>query len=341
MLDPSAGPASPTTRAAPRAGEVKLGSAPAYVALAVKDVTVRSRSGGKGDIVAVFPQALPWGSPTPFLISEARRTAAGDTYLKVLLPRRPNGSSGWVQRDQVRIKPVTHEVVVDLSSRTASLLRNRRKVRSFRVGVGTAGTPTPTGRFYVTVKLRPPQISAAPTAPGRWGCPATPRSTRPSAPATARSPCTGPTSRRAARPAGVQRVRAHGQRDHQPPGRDAAPWHPGHDPGMTPLRLKAVVKGEVQGVGFRWAVQRQAGQLGLTGYAENLPDGTVRVEAEGDPDRLDQLEAFLHQGPRWAEVASLDSERVPATGEFHRFEARVRRRFRLDGLAWRLHTDVL
>jgi acylphosphatase len=87
-------------------------------------------------------------------------------------------------------------------------------------------------------------------------------------------------------------------------------------------RLKAVIRGEVQGVGFRWSVQRQAGQLGLTGYAENLPDGSVRVEAEGDPDRLDQLEAFLRQGPRWAEVASLDSQRVPATGEFHQFEAR-------------------
>ena len=87
-------------------------------------------------------------------------------------------------------------------------------------------------------------------------------------------------------------------------------------------RLKAVVKGEVQGVGFRWAVQRQAGQLGLTGYAENLPDGSVRVEAEGDPDRLDQLEAFLHQGPQWAEVAAVDSQRQSATGEFHRFEAR-------------------
>jgi acylphosphatase len=87
-------------------------------------------------------------------------------------------------------------------------------------------------------------------------------------------------------------------------------------------RLKAVVKGEVQGVGFRWAVQRQAGRLGLTGYAENLPDGSVRVEAEGDPDRLDQLEAFLHQGPQWAEVAAVDSQRQSATGEFHRFEAR-------------------
>jgi lipoprotein-anchoring transpeptidase ErfK/SrfK len=166
-LDPAAGPAAPTTatRATPKAGEVRLGDAPAYVALAVQDVTVRSRP-RSGEVIAVFPQELPWGSPTPFLISEARRTAAGDTWLKVLLPRRPNGSSGWVRRDQVRIRPITREVVVDLSSRTASLLEDRHKVRSFRVGVGTAGTPTPTGRFYVTVKLRPPQISAA--AYGAW-----------------------------------------------------------------------------------------------------------------------------------------------------------------------------
>jgi acylphosphatase len=91
---------------------------------------------------------------------------------------------------------------------------------------------------------------------------------------------------------------------------------------MTAQRLRAVVKGEVQGVGFRWAVQRQAGELGLTGYAENLPDGSVRVEAEGDPARLDQLEAFLRQGPRWAEVDSVTSDRVPATGEFRGFTPR-------------------
>jgi acylphosphatase len=91
---------------------------------------------------------------------------------------------------------------------------------------------------------------------------------------------------------------------------------------MGDMRLKAVVKGEVQGVGFRWSVQRQAGELGLTGYAENLPDGSVRVEAEGDPARLDLLEAYLRQGPRWAEVESLDVQRAPATGEFRGFSAR-------------------
>ena len=91
---------------------------------------------------------------------------------------------------------------------------------------------------------------------------------------------------------------------------------------MSAQRLRAVVKGEVQGVGFRWSVQRQAGELGLTGYVENLPDGSVRVEAEGDADRLDQLEAYLRQGPRWAEVESLDIQRAPATGEFRGFSAR-------------------
>jgi lipoprotein-anchoring transpeptidase ErfK/SrfK len=166
--EPAATPtttATPTTRPAPKPGVVRLGDAPAYVALAVKDVTVLSRP-RSGDVVAVFPANLPWGSPTPFLIREARRTAAGDTWLRVLLPRRPNGSSGWVRRDQVRIKPVSAAVEVDLSSRTASLLRDHQRVRTWRVGVGTAATPTPTGTFYVTVKLRPPQISGA--AYGAW-----------------------------------------------------------------------------------------------------------------------------------------------------------------------------
>jgi acylphosphatase len=92
--------------------------------------------------------------------------------------------------------------------------------------------------------------------------------------------------------------------------------------GEGPLRLRALVRGEVQGVGYRWAVQRQAHRLGLTGYAENLPDGSVRVEAEGAPALLDELEAFLRGGTRFAEVERLVSERVAATGEFHGFATR-------------------
>ncbi|HYN16561.1 MAG TPA: L,D-transpeptidase, partial [Actinomycetes bacterium] len=126
--------------------------------VAATDVTVFDRPGGDG-VVAVFPAKLPWGSPTPFLVRRAHRDDAGVTWLSVYLPSRPNGSSGWVRRDQVRLRPVAYEVQVDLSSRTARLLRDGRTERSWPVGIGQSNTPTPTGRFYITVKLRPPQIS--------------------------------------------------------------------------------------------------------------------------------------------------------------------------------------
>jgi lipoprotein-anchoring transpeptidase ErfK/SrfK len=156
--------AAPTTRPAPKAGPVRLGGAPAYAALATTDVTVRSRPRG-GEVVGLFPRTTPWGSPTPFLVEGARRNVTGETWLKVLVPRRPNESTGWVRRDQVRLQPVDHEVEVSLSGRTVRLLRDGREVGTWPAGVGRSYTPTPTGRFFVTVKLRPPQIS---TVYGAW-----------------------------------------------------------------------------------------------------------------------------------------------------------------------------
>ncbi|HEU4544614.1 MAG TPA: acylphosphatase [Jiangellaceae bacterium] len=54
-------------------------------------------------------------------------------------------------------------------------------------------------------------------------------------------------------------------------------------------RVVARVKGRVQGVGFRWFVQRIAGELGLSGSATNLPDGSVEVVAEGPRQTCDKL----------------------------------------------------
>jgi len=85
------------------------------------------------------------------------------------------------------------------------------------------------------------------------------------------------------------------------------------------LRLTAVIQGTVQGVGFRWAIRARANELRLTGYAANRANGTVEVQAEGDPSDLDALERFLRSGPRGAEVTQVDVRRGPATGEFSRF----------------------
>jgi len=160
------GPATPSSTlvaagsARPQPGRVRLGDGAAYVAVATSDLTAHATPVDRSRIVGQFPQASPWGSPTPFLVRQAYRDAAGELWLKVLLPRRPNGSLGWIRGDRVRLRPVAFELEVDLSARTVRLLRNGRTLGGWPVGIGRAATPTPTGRFFVTVKLRPPQISA-------------------------------------------------------------------------------------------------------------------------------------------------------------------------------------
>ena len=69
---------------------------------------------------------------------------------------------------------------------------------------------------------------------------------------------------------------------------------------------KWVVHGRVQGVGYRWFVQKHAGELGLSGYARNLDDGTVLVHATGPEEQLNRLAGHLHQGPPGSEVRGVD-----------------------------------
>ena len=69
---------------------------------------------------------------------------------------------------------------------------------------------------------------------------------------------------------------------------------------------RALVSGKVQGVWYRGSTQRQANELGITGWAKNLPDGRVEVLMCGDEQSLAQLEAWLHQGPPMARVDSVD-----------------------------------
>ncbi len=70
--------------------------------------------------------------------------------------------------------------------------------------------------------------------------------------------------------------------------------------------LIATVHGVVQGVGYRYFVQRQARTMGLTGYVENQADGTVKVVAQGEWRLLERLLEKLKQGPRLAEVTEID-----------------------------------
>jgi DNA ligase D-like protein (predicted 3'-phosphoesterase) len=78
--------------------------------------------------------------------------------------------------------------------------------------------------------------------------------------------------------------------------------------------IRVVVRGDVQGVGFRDASVRRARRLGVTGWVRNGADGSVQVHAEGPRGALDALVAFLHDGPPLARVAGVETERVALEG---------------------------
>jgi acylphosphatase len=80
-----------------------------------------------------------------------------------------------------------------------------------------------------------------------------------------------------------------------------------------------VVTGRVQGVGYRYFVLQEATRLGLTGFARNLPDGSVEVVAEGPAAALETLRGLLLDGPSFARVENVSALDVPARDEtgFH------------------------
>lgn len=71
------------------------------------------------------------------------------------------------------------------------------------------------------------------------------------------------------------------------------------------------VRGRVQGVGFRWFVERCAVELGVRGYTRNLDDGSVEVYAIGAPHKLAEMNARLRVGPRLADVWGVEETEAP------------------------------
>ena len=82
-----------------------------------------------------------------------------------------------------------------------------------------------------------------------------------------------------------------------------------------------IVRGRVQGVGYRYFVLREAAALGVSGFARNLADGTVEVIAEASDDVLELFEDRLRQGPSFASVKALDRSEVATRGD-HGFHIR-------------------
>ena len=78
---------------------------------------------------------------------------------------------------------------------------------------------------------------------------------------------------------------------------------------------KFVVRGRVQGVGFRWFVEREARMLGISGWVRNNSDGSVEVLASGSRDQISGLRSRLQQGPRASRVDNVqEADAKPVAG---------------------------
>ena len=72
-----------------------------------------------------------------------------------------------------------------------------------------------------------------------------------------------------------------------------------------------LIKGRVQGVGFRYATARKAEQLSLCGWVKNLPSGNVEAVAQGDRVSVEEFERWLWRGPKYSRVRSVESIPCP------------------------------
>jgi lipoprotein-anchoring transpeptidase ErfK/SrfK len=107
---------------------------------------------GDASPTQTLPATTAFGSDRALLVGDTA-TIGDDGWLQVELPTRPNGSTGWVHRDQVDLTTVDEAVTIDLAARTLTLSRSGEVVLTTPVAVGTDQNPTPTGAFYVIDKL--------------------------------------------------------------------------------------------------------------------------------------------------------------------------------------------
>lgn len=85
-------------------------------------------------------------------------------------------------------------------------------------------------------------------------------------------------------------------------------------------RLRASVRGRVQGVGFRAFALREARRLGLRGWVRNEPDGTVTTLAEGEDRAVESYLTWLGHGPPSSRVTAVEPEWLQPVGDLASFE---------------------
>jgi acylphosphatase len=88
---------------------------------------------------------------------------------------------------------------------------------------------------------------------------------------------------------------------------------------MAKVAWKFLIRGEVQGVGYRFFAQRAAARHQVLGHVRNCPDGSVEVVAEGPSSAVEEFKKDLATGPQWSRVEQVEEINLEPTGQYASF----------------------
>lgn len=130
-----------------------------HVARLITRVGVYKEPGALTAGKAIAPWIASTGNPVVLPVLERVVDPTGAGWLRVLLPSRPNGSSGWIRESNTVVSTDTTRVVISLKRHTLTVYRKGHRIKRIGVALGAASTPTPKGDFAIYQKVREPYIS--------------------------------------------------------------------------------------------------------------------------------------------------------------------------------------
>jgi lipoprotein-anchoring transpeptidase ErfK/SrfK len=157
--DGAAPPTSATDRSTSAVGPARSAQPSIVAEATVAEITARTDASEEAEAVAVLDNPRPSGAPLVFRAVDEAPSVAG--WIQVQLPVEPNGTVGWVRRDEVSLSQNPYRLEIDRGDYRLQVFRLDEVLLETTVAIGTGETPTPVGQFYLMELLAPPD----PTGP--------------------------------------------------------------------------------------------------------------------------------------------------------------------------------
>jgi hypothetical protein len=130
------------------------------VGVAQRPLTVYRRADSSSPVLTKLPMHTAADYPMVVLV-DSIKPAGDQVWYRIWVPIKPNGSRGWIKEGQLALYTTSSKIVIDLSQRKLYVYKRGELVKKYPVAVGKPSLPTPTGWFYMTQKLRPPDPNGA------------------------------------------------------------------------------------------------------------------------------------------------------------------------------------